>query len=268
MIVESYEEVIKVSGALRTNQWDTLHTAISLGLKRHPEGVIIDTSGLTECTLQGADTFHSVMEFLKGHDARVIVAAVPPNVMETLKGAADVRSQLPIAESVEEARKSLFFFTGGELHEEENKPKRGKSIEHKYRFLVALQGTECDTYVLTTAREMADGMEALVNVVYPILVPRDMPLQAPLPEEEEKARETLTVADSILKRDEVAHALLLERARDVASALVSVLEEHPASHVILGMPPEDSRDSEVKLVKSVLTKITKQAVILVRGPQE
>src|SRR4051794_2917253 len=105
MIVESYEDVIILSGALRSNYWETLHTAISLTLKRHPSGVIIDCSGLTEATPEGAETFRDVMEYIHGHDARVIVAAVPSKVYEVLRTVPEVRSQLAITESVEEARK-------------------------------------------------------------------------------------------------------------------------------------------------------------------
>src|SRR5688500_219102 len=107
MIVESYEDVIVVSGALRSNFWETIHTAISLMLKRHPTGVIIDCSGISEVTPEGADTFRDIMAFIHEHDARIIVAGVPVQVMEVLKSVPEVRSQLAVAKSVEEARRSL-----------------------------------------------------------------------------------------------------------------------------------------------------------------
>ena len=81
MIVESYEDVIVLSGALRSNFWETIHTAISLMLKRHPTGVVIDCSGITEVTQAGADTFRDVMAYIEEHDARIIVAAVSPAVI-------------------------------------------------------------------------------------------------------------------------------------------------------------------------------------------
>src|SRR5436853_3309421 len=111
VIVESYEDVIVLSGALRSNFWETLHTAISLTLKRHPSGVIIDCSGLVEATPEGAETFRDAMEFIHQHDARVIVAAVPPNILQVLRTVPDVRSQLAVADSVEAARHSLDLIT-------------------------------------------------------------------------------------------------------------------------------------------------------------
>ena len=107
MIVESYEDVIVISGALRSNFWETIHTAISLMLKRHPTGVILDCSGITEVNTAGADTFRDVMSFIHDQDARVIVTAVPPQVMEVLRTVPEVRSQLAVAKTVEEARRSL-----------------------------------------------------------------------------------------------------------------------------------------------------------------
>ena len=108
MIVESYEDVIILSGALRSNFWETIHTAISLTLKRHPTGVIIDCSGITEITPDGAETFHDAIDFVAAHKrARIVVAAVSEEMLEVLRSVPEVRSQLPIAETVEAARKSL-----------------------------------------------------------------------------------------------------------------------------------------------------------------
>ncbi len=262
MIVESYEDVIILSGAMRSNQWETLHTAISLTLKRHPTGVVIDCSGLIECTSQGADTFHSVMQFLVTHDARVIVAAVPAQVMEVLKQVPDVRSQLPIVATVEEARRSLDLL--GDGNDEPVKKKKGKASS--IQILVTVMGTPCDPVVLNTANELATGLNGSVRVLFPLIVPRDLPLQAPLPEEEEKALAALAAADKILKVDGVDHAVLLERGRDIASAILAAIEEVPATHVLVGLPSEDSgNDDALKLVRSVLSKV-KSAVLFVRGP--
>lgn len=266
MIVETYEDVIKLTGRLRTNQWETLHTAISLSLKRHPEGVILDCGGLTEATREGAQTFTNVMEFLDHHDARVIVAAVPDQVMAVLRQVEDVRSQLPISPSVEEARKSLYFFTGGEVEDDHGHKKKKELVRSNYNFLVCVMGGECDNYVLTTARKMARGLQANVSVMFPLIIPRDMPLQAALPEEEELAREALLLAEKNLEEDGVGHVMILERGRDVASAIVSALEEHPSTHVILGLPGDDAHDQAGRLVRSVLDKVQRSAVIFVRGP--
>ena len=108
MIVESYEDVIVLSGELRSNFWETIHTAIALTLKRHPTGVIIDCSGITLMTPEGGETFHDAIDFVAEHDrARIVVAGVSKSVLEVLRSVPEVRSQLPVAESVEDARRSL-----------------------------------------------------------------------------------------------------------------------------------------------------------------
>ncbi len=266
MIVESYEDVIILSGALHSNQWETLHTAIALSLKRHGEGVVIDCSHLTDCNMQGADTFHDVINFLKEHDARVIVAAVPDNVMTWIKQVPDVRSQLPIAPDVESARKSLYLLAEPEEHGPTKK--KGKAVETLNQFLVVLTGTDCDQSVLTTAREMGDGMKAMISVIFPIIVPRDMPLQSPMPEIEAIAQKLLGDTNESLERDHFQHEVFVERARDIPSALEQVLADFPATHVIIGLQQtEGDHDQEApKLIKQTLAKV-KCGVIFVRAPK-
>ena len=258
MIVESYEDVIILSGAMRSNQWETLHTAISLTLKRHASGVIIDCSGLIECTPKGADTFHSVMEFLKDHDARVIVAAVPNQVMEVLKLVPDVRSQLPIVATVDEARRSLDLLV-------DNNPKKKAKVS-SVQVVIVVQGKPCDSEVIQTGSELATGLAANVRILFPLIVPRDLPLQAALNDEEEIARKALAEADRSLNIEGVHHTLVLERGRDIASAIAAAIEEEPATHVLVGLPSSDSHQDEAgKMVRSVLAKV-KSAVLFVRGP--
>lgn len=267
MIVESYEDIIILSGAIRSNQWETLHTAISLTLKRHEEGVIIDCSQITEMTPHGADTFRSVMDFLKEHDARVLVAAVPDAIMQVLKSVPDVRSQLAVVATVEQARSSLDILRNP--HADDAHPQKRKKLPAAKggKILACVMGTECDSYLLTTARELANGLDASVDVVYPLLVPREMPLSGAMPEEEKLAREALNHANGILSAESIEAELILERGRDVASAIHSVLEENPASHVVIGLPNGDqATDEATKLVRSVLGKI-ETAVIFVRGPR-
>lgn len=268
MIVESYEDVIALSGALHSNQWDTLHTAISLLLKRHPEGVVIDCSGLTDCNMMGADTFHNVINFLKNHDARVIVAAVPAPVMHWIKQVPDVRSQLPIAPSVEAARNSLYLLNDRDADDYIPTKKKKNRVEATNQFLVVLNGTECDKWVLSTAREMGDGMNAMISVMFPIIVPRDMPLQSPMPEIEIIAQKLLNDTNQALEKAHFQHEVYVERARDIPSAIQDVLKTYPATHVIVGLPQCDGEHDQVaaKLIKLTLEKVS-SAVIFVRGPK-
>lgn len=261
MIVESYEDVVILSGALRSNYWDTIHTAISLTLKRHPTGVVIDCGGITECTTEGAETFFDAMEHINRHDARIIVAAVPPQVLEVLKSVPEVRSQLPIAETVADARRSLDLLVKADA-----KPRRRTDPEARSKIVVCMSGESSDEYLITVARELAEAILAELVLVFPIIVPRELPLQAPLLDSEEVGATALGAAEHHLASAEIRHTVRLERARDVASAVHAALEESGASQVLVALPPaDDLPDQSLKVVKSILNKI-KQPVLFVRGP--
>jgi len=260
VIVESYEDVISLSGALRSNFWDTLHTAISLTLKRHPAGVIIDCSGLTEVTPAGGQTFRDVMEFIHNHDARVIVAAVPPKVLETMKTVPEVRSQLAIANSVDEARRSLDL-----LANEQTRPGRKRLPETENKFVVHITGEPLDREALRVAAQLADARVAELHLVYTVLVPRDLPLNAPLAKEEAGAATAIEQAKVVLDRS-VRYVCHVERGRDLASALHDIIDELKASVLVLPLSTSAAdADNNTKLIKSVLTKIQSE-VIFVRSP--
>ncbi|MCO5297428.1 MAG: hypothetical protein M9921_11275 [Fimbriimonadaceae bacterium] len=261
MIVESYEDVIVLSGALRSNFWDTIHTAISLTLKRHPTGVIIDCSGLTEATPEGAETFHDAMDFIKEHDARIIVAAVPAPILEVLKTVPEVRSQLPIAASVEEARRSL------DLLVEEPKKKKQAPPSTDEQVLVCLFGDDNDRAALHLGSKIADTLLARIVLVYVVLMPRDLPLQAPMPEDEELAAKAIDHGKAYLAERNINATARLERGRDLASAVQEVANEINTSHVVVPLSPDPVKmEANQKLVRSVLEKVA-DIVVFVRGAQ-
>lgn len=263
MIVESYEDIIVLSGALRSNFWETIHTAIALTLKRHPTGVIIDCSGITECTPEGADTFVDAMQFINRQDARIIVAAVPEPVYDVLKRVPEVRSQLPIADSVEEARRSLDLLEKGE--EEKPTKRRPAASPGGTSILVCLSGEESDKYLVDVAREVSEPSKAEIRLIYPIIVPRDLPIQSPLPELEGEAKGALERAQQTLAATDTPNQISIERARDVGSAIHSALEERSATQVLIGLPnDQDSLESALKLVRSILGKV-RQPVMFIRS---
>ena len=257
MIVESYEDVISLSGALRSNFWDTLHTAISLTLKRHPAGVIIDCSGLTEVTAAGAQTFRDVMEFIHNHDARVIVAGVPPKVLDVLRSVPEVRSQLAIAASVEEARHSLDL-----LGTEESKPARKRAVELENKFVVLISGEDLDNEALRLAVQLGEAREAELHLVYIVLVPRDLPLNAPLAREENLASASMDKAKAFLDRS-IRFVPHVERGRDLVSSLEAFIDEIKGSLLVIPLSIASSNvEASAKLVKSLLTKIHSEVIFV------
>lgn len=266
MIIESYEDVIILSGALRSNFWDAIHTAISLTLKRHPSGVIIDCSGLSEATSAGAETFRDAMDFIQKHDARIIVAAVPPAVMEVLKSVPEVRSQLAVANSVEAARRSLDL-----LHENDDSPVRKKkrhAPDNARQLIVCLYtGTsvEEDDAAMNIAGKIADSQPTEVHLVCVLLVPRHLPLTSPLEASEMAASKAVQRAEQFFAVRDVTYVSQVERARDVASALAEVLTAVDAPEVVLPLMRDPlKKDENLKLVESVLARVNRN-VIFVRG---
>ncbi|MBL8087033.1 MAG: universal stress protein [Chthonomonas sp.] len=256
MIVESYDDLIVLSGALRSNFWHTVHTAISLALRRSPEGVVIDCSGITECNAAGADTFRDIQGFIERQNARVIVAAVPENVMLVLRQVEEVRSQLPIASSVEEARTSLYRLSDADEHDGKAKKKRPtKAISTRY--LVCLLQSSSDGYALKLACEHAEMNHAALTLLAPVLVPRDLPLQSPLPDEEQAAVSSLEKAETVCEERDIVSEKVMERGRDIATMILDAVTETGVSQVFLPLPGStDGFDVDSKLVKSVLGKVS------------
>lgn len=259
VIVESYEDVIVLSGALRSNFWETLHTAISLTLKRHPSGVIIDCSGLTEATAEGAETFRDVMEFIHHQDARVIVAAVPDNVLDVLRTVPDVRSQLPVTDSVESARRSLDL-----VIEPKVSKKRGSNGATAEKVVICLSGKPADREALRVASNICEVRECELHLVYVVIVPRDLPLTAPLPKEEGVAASALDSAKTLVDKHTrwFPH---LERGRDIVSTLEDFLAEVKASLIIFPLPQGQEHEGNGQLIRASMSKI-RQEIIFVRGP--
>ncbi len=265
MIVESYEDIVILSGALAANYWDTLHTAIALKLRKYPQGVIIDCSQLTEVSPRGVETFRSVMEYIERHDARVIVAAVPQHVREVMNSVPDVRSQLPVVNSVEEARRSLYLIDEPE-HDEPSNKKKKRQAESKPPMLAVLAGNDSDRWLMKTSSEFAAAHDLSVIYLYPIIVPRDQPINAPLAEAEELAKSTLMQGKTTCENLDIQSLYKIERARDIASAIEDQLEENPVRVVMIAFPDDPEQlDIAAKLVKSVLAKV-KAPIHFIRGP--
>lgn len=266
MIVESYEDVIVLTGALRSNFWETIHTAISLTLKRHPTGVIIDCSGITEITEEGAETFHDAIEYVGEHQrARIVVAAVPRHVLEVLRSVPEVRSQLPIADTVEAARRSLDLLVEGD-GEPRKKRKEPELREYDRTLVAVLSGDDSDEELLVVTDELLSTMPAKVILLYPIIVPRNLPLQAPMPENESRAVKAIETAKAHMLRTKTAHEARVEHGRDYPSLIHTVTEEVNAARVIFAFSrrsPEKMQEG-LTLVGSIMQKVTRP-IVIVRG---
>ncbi len=269
MIVESYEDVIVLSGAIRQNLWETIHTAISLTLRRHPSGVIIDCEGITEMTNEGAETFHDAIDFVGEHGkARIIMVAVKEDILAVLRSVPGVRSQLAISDSVESARKSIDLLTEGD-DEDGKRKKKGDSAKPFDRHILAiLSGDDSDNDVLEVINELVSTMPAKVLFLLPIVVPRALPLQAPMPENEEKLAASAQRGKESLADSRTACEIKLERTRSLPTLLHQVAEQVEAAYTVVSLPRQHvESNATTQLIQQILKEVDRP-VLFVSGQQK
>lgn len=261
MIVEFVGDVLKLSGDLVTNQWETVRTAAGLLLKKHPQGIVVDCSGLRKVTEEGAQTFYDMMVYIQSKKARIIVAAVPEHVRKVISHVPDIRSELAIAGTVAEARHSLDLLQ--EIREEKTKKKHTTGT-----LLLSLCGSGADSHAIALAACIAEMRLLSVEAVYALIVPRALPLDTPRSEEEAKAARILQQAVDILSRKGLEVNPVVERGRNVASTLEKVCKECNSIVTILSLPPPDPRTGEPQAtIEEVLERLPSE-VILIREPKK
>lgn len=261
MIVESYEDVVKLSGAVRVNFWSTIQTAVALTLQRHPSGVIIDLGAVTEMTPLGADSFRDALRFVESNDARIVVANTPEHVLQVLRQVPEVRSQLPIVDTVEQARRSLDLLV--EDTPAHPKRKREEKLKPVRTILVCLSGDDSDAHLLDMTVEFVDREPANVVMIYPIIVPRELPLNSPLPDEEERAVATLEAGRAAMAGSKAVTEIRLERARDLPSLIAETSEEIKAAQVLVGVSVRPRHEENAwHALEAVIQKVKTPLVIV------
>lgn len=200
MIIHQKGDVVELKGSLDANHWLALKSVVSLQLKAHPLGIVIDGRGLTDINEAGAQTFTDASEFIQAHNARVVVAGLSPHIIEEIRHIPGARSQLPLAASVEEARASLVVGGIESVPEAKRKP----------AVLVPLLGEW--RKAVDYAAVYADKATEL-HLLYVIEVPRAQPLGVPLPDKEHDAAETLDEAEKELGRRGFTVRRMITRAR-------------------------------------------------------
>ncbi|MBW3622584.1 MAG: STAS domain-containing protein [Armatimonadetes bacterium] len=107
MIIEAREDTLYLSGAFNENHWPTLEGAVRYLLKNQPRGIIVECTEMTAMTEGGIRTFLEVLREAAKQGWRVLFVNVPDDVMNQIRVTPGLRSQLPIAGSIDEARRSL-----------------------------------------------------------------------------------------------------------------------------------------------------------------
>ena len=200
MIIRQKGDVVEIKGLLETNQWPALKSVVSLELKSHPSGIVIDGSGLTEITEAGSFTFIEAADYIQAHNARVFLAGLSDEILEAIRKVPGIRSQLPLAASIEEARASLAVGDATAVTEAVRKPAALVPLLGEWRNAVEYAA-------------MHVGKKAEVHLLYVIEVPRSQPLGVPLPEQEHEATRLLNDAEKMLSSRGVTTRRMITRAR-------------------------------------------------------
>jgi nucleotide-binding universal stress UspA family protein/anti-anti-sigma regulatory factor len=259
MIIEAREDVVKLEGSLDKNLWPTIQAAANLLLRHHVEGIIVDGSGLTGCSPEGAKTFRDAMDYIERYRARIVVCALPEDVMECTRTVPGVRSRLPVTATLEEARASLKLSGqgGSRAVVGSNKPQN---------ILVPFLRPDNPQAASALACKLAradSAHKSRLHFAYVLEVPRHLPLTAPLPEEEADATRTLEAATAATRCGGVTVESLVTRTRDAGEEIVQQAKALEASLIVLTyLPSDDPSDTLMQRVtRTVLERAPCEVVL-------
>ena len=260
MIIETRDDVVSLSGSLRKNQWLTIKAAANLLLMDHPGGIIVDCTKLDDITEEGAKTFLEAIRDIEAVHTRIVVVNLPENVFEVCKKIPGVRSQLPIARTIEEARASLRLHGRASGHANSGGgAKTGKPI-----IVPLLAGLDL-TYGATLAGRLARSSRSDVQLVYFLEVTRTLPLNAPLQEAEQEASEALTQAMVLAKQANANASEHVERVRNAAEGILATIKNSGAELVVIGATSQplggEGHDRFEEIVEALIERAPCEVVV-------
>lgn len=229
MIIETRSDVVRLSGSLHKNQWLTIKAAANLLLHEHPQGIIIDCADLSDISEEGAKTFLDAMRNIEAAKSRIMVANLPEPVLKVIRTVPGVRSQLPIAESVEAARASLRMHKKGPQPGTPADAKRGGPV-----ILVPLLADVDLTYGADLGGRLAKVARGEVRLVYLLEVTRTLPLNAPLLEQEQDAQNSLSISLPQAKQHGIPVSENVERVREAIDGILTSIKTYGASTLVIG----------------------------------
>ena len=257
MIIEAREDTITLRGAITSNIWPAIQAAAALLLENHPTGIIIDCFALTKITAKGADTLADAFAYISSRDARIIVAGLSPEFLEIGKVAPAVRAQLPLADSVEEARASMRL--------EEVTPKTGKA---RVRAVVPIFGNW--RRAVRLADKLAIGESCEVHLVDLIKVSRTLPIGTPLPERESEGQARVEAATAAVRQTRIKSFSHVERVRSESAGLAEFMDRVHADFTVVSIDRPGLSEPHIEEFEAMsLFEATGCEISLVKGsPRE
>lgn len=228
MIIEAREDVVTLRGNLLENMWPAIQAATNLLLKQRPAGIIIDCGHLEKASGTGVQTFVDAMNYIQKQGKRVLLADVPEEIMQVLRAVPGAGSQLPVAKTIDEARRSLEL-QGVHPSEPEVKPERVILVP-----VVEMLDWE---HGITLACRLAAGLHSELHLVYLLEVPLSQPVGAALPEAEAAAKEALKRARTLARECGIPTVAHVERTREVGAGIIQAAKDLQADVIVAGVRP-------------------------------
>lgn len=253
MIIEARGDTITLRGDIKSNIWPAIQAAAALLLRNYPTGIIIDASGVEKCTAKGAETFADAFNYISSHNARIVVAGLDEKIREIGRAVPGVRSQVPLADTVDEARASL------EL--DEATPQRGKA---QMAGVVPILGNWQRAVV--HADKLAVGENCEIHLVDLIKVPRALPIGSPLPEREAVSRERLERAKELVEQSRLKGFSHAEHVRSESAGLSDFVGKLKANFAVVDMDPGTEGESQMEESEAMsLVEAADFEVSLIKG---
>ncbi len=257
MIIEARGDVVRLEGALTKNYWPTVQAAVNLLLRQNPQGILLDGSELASVSPEGARTFTDAMNYIERYRARIVVCNLSDSAMAAVRAVPGVRSRLPVAGSMEEARASLALFRPGAVRE----TGRRRTLQN---ILVPLRTGDDPLAAITLACRLAkpEGDAARLHLTYILEVPRHLPLTAPLPDEEAQAGRSLDAAEAAVRRLGITPVPHVRRARDAGEEMVHQAEELGVNMIVLAYAPTgDPEDPMLRILRTLFDRAPCEVVV-------
>lgn len=259
MIIEARNDVVALEGALDKNTWPTIQAAANLLLRQHTQGIIIDASRLKGCSPEGAQTFRDAMDYIERYRARIVVAELPESIMDVIKAVPGVRSRLPIAATIDEARSSLLLARTASAAELQS---GGRELQDVLVPLIHADTPDTAT-MLACRLARADGQKTRIHLAYFLEVPRLLPLTSPFPEEETAAAKALEIAEAAVRSEGHVAVTHVARTRDTGEEIVQQAAALNANMIVLSIcPGEDEADNFTsRVVRTVLDRAPCEVIL-------
>ena len=178
----------------------------------------------------------------------MIVSGLPDNVLKVIRSVPGVRSMLPIAATLEEARASLRLSGAAQSADSAPASVTGGIV------VPLLPGLHID-YAVQLAALVAKDQRARIHFVYLLEVARTLPMATPLPEEEAAANKMLDAASDMAKRANLQSTPHLERVRDAGEGVLQLIQTYRADNLVLASFTEAGDSAAfLQLVDTLLRK--------------